>query len=353
MTQPQPTTQRATRGTPPRKRSAFTLVELLIVISIIALLATVGVIALRDARLTAQRARARSQVTRISEMIMTRWEEYESRQIPMPVNSGLQPQQAMFLRYHMLKDLMRMELPDRITDVQDPPIPDPVAGTSLTPPPLWVRYNQYVVQNGGFANWSVSNQGAECLYMILQSMDSVLGKGTDFLLPNEIGDTDRDGFYEVLDPWGNPVHFLRWAPGFRSPLQEHPVNGGPAPEHPDPFDPFRQSPRWKLDSFPSNQDRPFALTPLIVSAGPDGRLGVITDFEDAGFSRGHFAHSEIPGGPDPYFYYQDSSGAYQADAPWAYPQSGSMYIQMGWRAIPTSGRTDYGDNIDNHFGVNQ
>ena len=44
-------------------------------------------------------------------------------------------------------------------------------------------------------------------------------------------DTDGDGMKEILDAWGNPIEFLRWAPGLRSLIQD----GDPA--HADPFDP--------------------------------------------------------------------------------------------------------------------
>lgn len=75
------------------------------------------------------------------------------------------------------------------------------------------------------------------------------------------------------------------------------------------------------------------------------------DFEDPAKFRdeGHFAHRDILGGPDPYYYHPVSPGTYQEDSPWAYLESGNLYIQMGWRAIPR----DYGDNIDNHYGINQ
>jgi hypothetical protein len=72
---------------------------------------------------------------------------------------------------------------------------------------------------------------------------------------DEIGDIDRDGAPEFIDGWGNPIIFLRWAPGFsdQSQIQE----SDSTTKH-DPFDPLRV-------------DQPgYALIPLIASGGPDG-----------------------------------------------------------------------------------
>jgi hypothetical protein len=59
---------------------------------------------------------------------------------------------------------------------------------------------------------------------------------------------------EFHDAWGNPIRFIRWAPGFVSDLQPSPSD--PAGRH-DPFDPLKLEPVA------------FALYPLIYSAGPD------------------------------------------------------------------------------------
>lgn len=347
-----------------RRRKAFTLVELLMVIAVIVVLSSIVVVALRDARESAKQGRAETQVMRIGEMIMTRWEEYESRQIPLPPQAGITAQQAQFLKYRYTLDMMRMEMPDRITDVMAAPIdpgmsspnsPIPLGfAPALTPPALWQRYNRIVAQKGGFNAWSPTNQGAECLFMILQTTETVFGDGTDFLAPTEIGDTDEDGFPEVLDPWGNPIHFIRWAPGFDSPIQTHPIAGPPSPAPSDnPIDPFQTDIRWAgYDGSMDSEQLPFALTPVVVSSGSDGELGLVTDFEDPAFVTGRFSYAEVE--LDPYFYYTDSSGNYRLDYPWAIPQSGNVGIQMGWKAKYSASEVQpFADNIDNHHGINQ
>ena len=56
---------------------------------------------------------------------------------------------------------------------------------------------------------NLTNQGAECLFMIITlGFTDELGGGNLF---NEgsIGDTDGDGLPEFLDAWGMPIGFLR------------------------------------------------------------------------------------------------------------------------------------------------
>ncbi len=63
---------------------------------------------------------------------------------------------------------------------------------------------------------------------------------------------------EILDGWGNPIEFLRWAPGYLNTVAASPQDT----TVPDPFDPF-------LVMGPH-----FALKPLVWSAGPDKRHGI-------------------------------------------------------------------------------
>jgi hypothetical protein len=59
-------------------------------------------------------------------------------------------------------------------------------------------------------------QGAECLYLIatLGIVDELGGR--EQFSDSSIADKDEDGFKEFIDGWGNPISFLRSAPGFPS-----------------------------------------------------------------------------------------------------------------------------------------
>ena len=89
-------------------------------------------------------------------------------------------------------------------------------------------------------------------------------KGTDFFNESEIGDTDGDGMKEILDAWGNPIEFLRWAPGLRSLIQDGDTALG------DPFNPQRAHNIYHPNTFP--------LHPYVYSAGPDGAYDTVPDW---------------------------------------------------------------------------
>jgi len=91
----------------------------------------------------------------------------------------------------------------------------------------------------------------------------------EFFSENEIGDADGDGMKEIHDGWGNPILFLRWAPGFESTLQKSLVED---PNQEDFFDPARVGTSYSA-AFISTK-HPRALYPLIFSAGPDQKYGI-------------------------------------------------------------------------------
>ncbi len=106
----------------------FTLVELLVVIAIIALLASTLLVSLAGAKENARVARARSQIARIYEILIERWEWYQTRPLPVRVPSVGNP--AAF-RLRVVRELMRMEMPDRRSDVLDLPTLNSGRGTAL------------------------------------------------------------------------------------------------------------------------------------------------------------------------------------------------------------------------------
>jgi prepilin-type N-terminal cleavage/methylation domain-containing protein len=272
-----------------RRRRAFTLVELLVVIMILGILTSIVSLALLDAMQEARISRTRAQIKKIDELLTIKWESYRTRPVPVKTG-GMAPESAAARRLLAVRELMRLELPDRITDVSD----DPVILNGV--PATTLAYRRRVAQAGGFATWTPEHQQAECLYLILASMQDGTRSGLDFFRDNEIGDVDGDGMPEILDAWGNPIRFLRWAPGYESPLQPNTpsmLNGYAygAELRADPFDPLKLDPRWKnnnsddrhypYSSIPGGVnftlDDPFQLFPLVFSAGPDGLYHVVID----------------------------------------------------------------------------
>lgn len=291
-------------------RSGFTLMELLIVMLIITILAALSMVALQGAVEEARADRTRAIVTKIDLLINDRWEGYRTRSLPIRVLPGTRPKSepytdsngngfwdagepeqngngtgdrgAAYFRLMSLRELMRCELPERISDLCNAAeLTDLGADNDLdaiatagwpllaglpAPPALARSYRRKAALSVNSGQpWTMANESSECLYLIVSAMHDGDKNALDFFTPSEIGDTDGDGMREVLDGWGRPIQFLRWAPGF---IVENGVvtqqtstynASGTIAAAPDPYDPVRE------DARPT-----YALRPLVFSGGRDG-----------------------------------------------------------------------------------
>jgi prepilin-type N-terminal cleavage/methylation domain-containing protein len=244
----------------PVPRAAFTLVELLVTITIIGMMAGLVLGAMSAARQASREAATKATIAKLNSIIMKRYESYLTRRVPVSL-SGLPPAQAAENRLYAIRDIMRMEMPDRFSDINSPPIPLPNRlpdGTilSVPRPALSQLYaNRLNTSPPGAGNGTL-NDTAELLYMIV-SMGSP--EAMEQFSQSEIGDTNQNGYPEFLDGWGRPIFFLRWAPGY-SPFSNVQV-ADPVKNH-DPFDPRRAD------------QNAYHLIPLIYSAGSNGEPGL-------------------------------------------------------------------------------
>jgi len=275
-------------------RPGFTMVELMVTVTIIGILAGLAYGTLQMARETAKVAQTKTTVSKLHQIIIARYESYRTRRVPLSrsqidliITTNSWPENSRSVarvRLNGLRDLMRMEMPDRwsdvttydqANDVADPSVVCLVPG--MTRPALsyrymrgfWQAYSRLVSQ--GLSSEQALNRvevwgAAELLYMIVMNSP----EAADQFNPNEIGDYDNDGLREFHDGWGLPIRFLRWPAGFVPanaffpPNQadwEYPADtelqtGNPTAD-PDPFDPL-------------GVGGGYALYPLIYSAGPDG-----------------------------------------------------------------------------------
>lgn len=286
-----------------RRAKGFTLVELLVSISIITLLAAMILVALAGVQENAKTDRTRAQIARIDALISEQWETYRNRRLPVNLLST-QSQDLPLVRLNMVRELMRVELPDRKSDI----VMDPV----LSPAPfnrnaLQRSYRRkaakMISQKKGVTfpnrdgkiiaildeNWSKEYQSAECLYLILSQMTTDDKAALEFFNDREIGDIDNDGMPEILDGWRRPIMFLRWAPGYAGAGSLHNV------EVRDPFDV-----RNVHDRYCGNRNGPeleprrtFALYPLIFSGGPDLQYEIYSD-EPSEATRITYAYTADP-----------------------------------------------------------
>ncbi|MBA4016379.1 MAG: hypothetical protein C0483_04250 [Pirellula sp.] len=228
-------------------RRGFTLVELIVVITIIAILSSLFLGALDQAEQTAKAARTSSLVQKLHNMIMARWDNYRAVRLPINVDARVggnfanagNEQQSRFRqdvarrRMVAIRELVRMEMPDRYEDLTFTPevLRSPQNGNPIRPF-LWSAYQRRMLsakmansltKDEKMADFmgriAVDNQSAECLYLVMTVGVENTSTSTEHFTSADFGDTDRDGMPEFVDSWGRPINFLRWAPGFVSPAQ--------------------------------------------------------------------------------------------------------------------------------------
>jgi prepilin-type N-terminal cleavage/methylation domain-containing protein len=251
-----------------RRDAGFTLVELLIVVTIIALVAGMMLFALAGARNSALEKKTRTTISRLNEALLARWMTYETRRIVWQDGQGPQglnsPSAAARMRVKALRELMRMELPTQWSEVQTGP------STGIAIPAANRAYRRRIAEARGKDGKPPSQSqnfadlaNAECLYLILTTRMGEEESIRDSIKDSEIGDVDGDGLFEFLDGWGMPICFLRWAPGFVSDFQTEEARRSPnKEEYHDPFDPQM------------TDNKAFALYPLIYSAGKDKKWDI-------------------------------------------------------------------------------
>lgn len=358
-------------------RPAFTLVELLVTITIIGVLASLFLAAMASTTETGRIAATRATIVKIHNLVMQRYEMYHTRRVPIPLvnNVGANwPSIAAGWRVDALRALMCVEMPDHWIDITNHMGAGGVA-TSLTasaysanwptipPPSLLQAYTRRftAITNANIAagkqasnNYNSSNlvgqtvvagtdphspstqyEAAECLYMICTTGTSDELDSQEQFRQSEIGDFDNDGAPEFWDAWGQPISFLRWAPGFVSELQTG--------VDPDPFDPrhIYKSIYPSPAGTPANANYPpssqennapngtYALYPLIYSSGPDKLSGITSEAQGTNFNYATYNY-------DPF------ASCNPSNAPLAYGTPSDT---------GSSGGTTYeaGDNIHNHM----
>ena len=314
----------------PLAREGFTLVELLTVITLLALVSGLVSSAYLGVTQTARLARTRAIIAACDGVIQEKYEDFKYRPLPvvvpdlfMPTGSGAEvgretlAVEAARVRLMMIRDLQRMEMPDRWSDIREA-TGGPARLMAAVSPVIINDSGQIVSQRAErdrrsmfSVNWfstsdpdnipsqlasyrdrlnnieaisggsvTAEHQGAECLYLIMSTSFVGGSPAIDGIPSSNIGDTDGDGALEILDGWGVPLGFVRWPVGYADP------NGSIDRTTLDDFDLYRADYAYTdLEAEPTfasaaqvlGAAKPWSTRPLLVSAGSDGEFGITTN----------------------------------------------------------------------------
>lgn len=207
-------------------RSAFTLMEMLVVIALLVTLMGMGAAGMRVADNMSKETRTRSTIQKLNQFVMEKYASYQYRRVP-----GNNAQ----TRLQNLYNLMRYEMPDHWSEVNN-------------------SYSPYRIRLANGRSHVTGLASAELLYQIVMGMPEAESAFNSL----EIADTDGNGLNEFVDGWGNPIYFVRWpAKHCNGNTIISKIQNG---TDPNPFDP--------------QNSNSYAVFPLIFSAGPDREAGI-------------------------------------------------------------------------------
>ncbi len=191
--------------------------------------------AMFSAQETAKAQKTRALVAKLDTIIKAKWEAYKTRRVPVTIPPDTDSIEAARIRLDGLHDLMRMELPDRYTDVVQVDPNDhqvtttpsqvtllgswPYSANPIAPPAAFHSYlRRIVTAKTAMDKPSIDYQSAEMLYLIVTASLAGDEDSRGVFKADNISDVDGDGMSEFVDGWGNPIKFLRWPAGFPSEL---------------------------------------------------------------------------------------------------------------------------------------
>ena len=185
-------------NTHPTRLHGFTLVELLVTITIIGILASLAWGAVVMARNAAREAATKATIAKLNSVLMKRYESYMTRRMPIQIPSGTGPTAAAALRLSAIADMMRMEMPASAAEITGPPT---VPG--LPPPSLTAVYS------AGLPLSTTTDESAQCLYLIVSKGSP---EAMEQFNASEIGVTTDKTKNVFIDGWGMPIRWRRSAP---------------------------------------------------------------------------------------------------------------------------------------------
>ncbi|SFJ50821.1 type II secretion system protein [Planctomicrobium piriforme] len=268
------------------RRSAFTLIEVLVVIGIMALLVTLLVMAIGPSLESAKVSATRVTIAQINEVIQQRIDAINRLDLTSEATrfanaSGLSQANASLI---LRKNLYRQALPQSVKDLGGLDLDTSTASDNSPIYALWQAETPSGPPTSSTTNHLAETECSEVLYYALTkgSRIRVTNNGKSFNIPTlpvesinprHIKDTDNDQLPEFVDAWERPLRFYRW------PTRLVRTGGAPSNTPADIAATDRQQASVLISSLPS-----FAGTTLVYSStlsntlnqDPDDPTGVAT-----------------------------------------------------------------------------
>ncbi len=313
-------------------RAGFTAIEILIVVAIIALLMSIAAGALFRARAGFERTATETTLTKLASMVDRHWKavieaakkDYDGLPTPIkqnlialadnkPVVAASNPRRDDRARLLYVKFRLKQAFPTSFNTALFPGTIDktntvyyltPTAVSPIVRPnnwlftgsPAYVKACYDAPTDGPKTDLAIEKQSSMLLLMALEQAQSGVASES---LEQSIGTSfvKQEGNYRYLvDTWGNPLRFFIF-PMNDSQMLTDLVRKPNDKDPQDPEDLLRQSPNWRNVDFP-NLLHPYAvnqkLVPTVVSAGPDGQMGL---YESAEFATGGPYMQPVPANP--------------------------------------------------------
>jgi prepilin-type N-terminal cleavage/methylation domain-containing protein len=303
-----------------RGRPAFTMIELLVVISIIAILVTLGASAAFRVMAAQQRSNTQLLLNRINSHLQKQFanfnDKFRRENLPNPAwrpgnfASGttggtalamqMANQDTELARVIHFKFRYKQWFPTSFAEVFSPDASG--TGTYLALPAYTSWLSQYGITSAASSTLSAEEESAACLYMILQRGGETTGEGDKGMAGNV---KYVNSVPIMTDGWGRALIFCRWpigdGPPTQLPIGPSVPNGRTAlnrngaytsGKFADPLDPRGKltSVAWWKNAQQQTQNfqswlhalpdprvvgvQTIDLTPVVVSKGQDGVLGL-------------------------------------------------------------------------------
>jgi prepilin-type N-terminal cleavage/methylation domain-containing protein len=184
------------------RRKAFSLIELLVVITIIVMLVAMLATAMNSARASGKKQTTKSAIAAINAILQRHFASCES--------TPLSAADATTDIGVSIRRKITADMPDNWAEV---------AYMKTLPAEFSSARQRGYVATYNAINPSPAYSNAECLFMIVMQGGLADCLACTSLDSVQKGDYDGDGALEFWDAWGEPIQYVLWPAGFELPLE--------------------------------------------------------------------------------------------------------------------------------------